>query len=131
MSLSDPIADMLTRVRNAHRAGHDVVEVPHSRMKGEIARILKSEGFIRDYMAEGRAPKVLKIYLKYDANHQPVIQGIRRESRPGLRRYANTRKIPKILGGLGLAILSTPAGVITDKEARKQHVGGEVLCCVW
>jgi small subunit ribosomal protein S8 len=122
---------MLTRIRNAHMAGQDVVDLPHSRIKGEIARILKREGYVTDFVLEGGDQKVLRIYLKYDADRQPVIHGLRRESRPGLRKYVSFDDIPRILGGLGTAVLSTSSGVMTGQEARKKHVGGEILCSVW
>jgi small subunit ribosomal protein S8 len=131
MSLSDPIADMLTRVRNAHMGGLEVVEMPHSKLKAEVTRVLKREGYITDYVVEGGTQKVLRLYLKYTDEHEPAIRGIQRESKPGLRRYVNTAGIKPVLGGLGVAILSTSAGVMSDKEARKKHVGGEVLCSVW
>jgi small subunit ribosomal protein S8 len=132
MSLSDPIADMLTRVRNAHAAGLEYTDMPHSRMKVEIARILKREGFIRDFVSEGSAAKkMVRVYLKYGPNQEKGIEGLKRVSRPGLRRYAGVENLPRVLGGLGLAILSTSAGVMTDREARQQKVGGEVLCYVW
>jgi small subunit ribosomal protein S8 len=132
MSLSDPIADMLTRVRNAHAAELPVAEMPHSRMKSEIARILKREGFIRDYTTEGSGGKrTLRVYLKYGPDQEKGIQGIRRVSRPGLRRYTGADKLPRVLSGMGIAILSTSSGVMSDREARKQKVGGEVLCYVW
>jgi small subunit ribosomal protein S8 len=122
---------MLTRIRNAYGAGHEVVDMPHSRLKGEIARILKKEGFITDYVVEGGGRKNLRLYLKYAAEHEPVIRGVKRESRPGLRRYVNAADVPRVLGGLGVAILSTSSGVMTDKDAREKHVGGEHLCSVW
>lgn len=132
MSLSDPIADMLTRVRNAHSAELEEVVMPHSKLKNEIARILKREGFIRDYISEGGgSKKVLKLYLKYGANQEKGIAGLKRVSRPGLRRYAGVGELPRVLGGLGVAILSTSVGILTDKEARRQKVGGEILCYVW
>ncbi len=132
MSLSDPIADMLTRVRNAHGAELAYTEMPHSQLKGDIARILKKEGFIRDYTTEGSAAKkVLRIYLKYGPKQEPGIEGLKRVSRPGLRRYAPAVGLPRVLGGLGIAIVSTSAGVMTDKEARQRKTGGEVLCYVW
>ena len=131
MSWSDPIADMLTRIRNAYGAGHEVVDMPHSRLKGEVARILKKEGFLTDYAVEGGAKKSLRLYLKYAGEHEPVIRGVKRESRPGLRRYVNAADVPRVLGGLGVAILSTSTGVMTDKDARAKHVGGELLCSVW
>lgn len=131
MSLSDPIADMLTRIRNAHMAGLDVAEMPHTGLKGEIMRVLKREGFITDYAVEGGVKKVLRVYLKYTADHEPVIRGLKRESKPGLRTYVAAGKLPRVFGGMGVAILSTSCGVMTAKEARKRHVGGEFLCSVW
>lgn len=131
MSLSDTIADMLTRVRNAHMAGVDIVEVPHSKLKSEITRILKKEGYITDYLVEGSTKKILRIYLKYVTGGEPAIRGLKRESKPGLRRYVTADEAPRILGGLGIAILSTSHGVMTASEARKRRVGGEVLCSVW
>ncbi len=132
MSLSDPISDMLTRVRNAQRVAHESVEMPHSRMKSEVARILKREGYIRDYTTEGGAGKrVLRVYLKYGPSQEPGIEGLRRISKPGLRRYVPADKLPRVLRGMGIAILSTSSGIMTDKEARKQKVGGEVMCYVW
>lgn len=131
MSLSDPIADMLLRIKNAQMAGQVTVELPGSRLKGEITRILKREGFINDYAIEGGGKKNIRIYLKYTGKHEPVIKGMRRISSSGLRRYVTTRNLPRVLGGMGVAIVSTSAGIVTDKEARKKHVGGEVLCTVW
>lgn len=131
MSFSDPVSDMLTRIRNAHLAGHEFVNVPHSRLKGELARILKKEGYILDYQIENGLPKTLRIYLKYVAENQPAIRGLRRYSRPGYRRYAGAREIPRILGGMGIAVLSTSRGIMTDAEARKKNVGGELVCTVW
>ena len=131
MSMSDPIADMLTRVRNAHMANLEVVDVPHSRIKGEIARVLKKENYITDFVVEGGKKKVLRLYLRYTGEHEPVIHGLRRESRPGLRRYVGIEDVPRVLAGMGTAILSTSNGIMTGQEARKQKVGGEVLCSVW
>ena len=133
MSLSDPIADMLTRVRNAHMAGQDMVEIPYSKLKGEIARILKHEGYVKNFDVEGNSAvqKTLRVYLKYGPEREPVIQGLKRVSKPGLRRYADVSTLPRVLGGLGIAILSTSKGLMTDREARKSNVGGEVLCFVW
>ncbi len=132
MSLSDPIADMLTRVRNAHAAELQVTEMPHSRVKSEIARILKREGYIRDYTTEGSGGKrTLRVYLKYGPEQEKVIQGLRRVSRPGLRRYTGAEQLPRVLNGMGIAILSTSSGMMTDQEARRKKVGGEVLCYVW
>lgn len=131
MSWSDPIADMLLRIRNAQKAGHPEVEMPGSWIKGEIARVFKAEGYISDYTLEGRAPSVLKITLKYDDEAKPVIQGMQRESRPGLRRYCECTAIPKVLGGHGTAVLSTSSGIMGDKDARKRKLGGELICTIW
>ena len=133
MTMSDPIADMLTRIRNANTAKHDTVDVPASKMKLAIAEILVNEGYITKYevLEEGNF-KTIRITLKYGADkNEKVISGLKRISKPGLRVYAGTEDIPRVLGGLGTAILSTNKGVITDKEARKLGVGGEVLCFVW
>jgi small subunit ribosomal protein S8 len=129
--MTDPIADMLTRIRNAQTAKHDSVSVPASRIKAEIARILKSEGFIRDYALPGDAERDIKIQLRYSGKREPVVSGIRRISKPGLRVYVKSKDMPRILGGLGVAIVSTPQGVMTAAEAKKAHVGGEILCYVW
>ena len=131
MSCSDPIADMLTSVRNAQMAGKESAVVPHSKLKGELARILKKEGFVADYIVEGGKKKTLKLYLKYTEEHEPVIQGLQRKSRPGLREYVAADEVPRTLRGLGVSVLSTSRGVMTDKEARAQHIGGEVLCSIW
>ena len=132
MSMTDPIADMLTRTRNANVATKDKVEIPASNLKEEVAKVLKKEGFIRGYeRIENNGQGLLKLYLKYGAEGEKVITGLKRISKPGLRVYANKDEIPKVLGGLGTAIISTSYGVLTDKEARKQGVGGEVLCYVW
>ena len=131
MSCTDPIADMLTCVRNAQAARHEAVEVPHSRLKEEIARIMKREGFIEDYVSEGGIKKILRFYLKYDADNQPVIRGLQKESKGGLRKYSSADDLPRVLDGLGIAIISSSSGIITDKEAREKHVGGEVLCSLW
>ncbi len=131
MSWSDPIADMLTRIRNAQKAGRETVEMPYSRLKGEIAQVLKREGFILDYAVEDGTRKSLKLNLKYTEEHEPVIRGLKRESRPGLRQYVVAAKVPRVLGGQGIAVLSTSSGVLTDSEARGRNVGGEVLCSVW
>ena len=133
MTMSDPIADMLTRIRNANTAKHDTVDVPASKMKTAIADILVDEGYIAKYdLVEDGAFKTIHITLKYGADkNEKVISGLKRISKPGLRVYANTEDIPKVLGGLGTAIISTNKGVVTDKEARKLGVGGEVLCFVW
>jgi small subunit ribosomal protein S8 len=132
MSMTDPIADMLTRIRNGIQARHDRVELPASKLKVEIARILKSEGFISNYkLVEDKVQGVLRIYLKYSEDGEPVIHGIERISRPGRRVYRNKQEIPRVLGGLGLAIVSTSRGVLSGHEAVKTGVGGEVLCQVW
>ena len=133
MTMSDPIADMLTRIRNANTAKHDTVDVPASKMKLAIANILVDEGYIAKYdLVEDGAFKTIHITLKYGADkNEKVISGLKRISKPGLRVYANTEDIPKVLGGLGTAIISRNKGVVTDKEARKLGVGGEVLCFVW
>ena len=133
MTMSDPIADMLTRIRNANTAKHDTVDVPASKMKIAIADILVDEGYIAKYdLVEDGSFKTLHITLKYGVDkNEKVISGIKRISKPGLRVYANTEDIPRVLGGLGIAILSTNKGVVSDKEARKLGVGGEVLCFVW
>jgi len=132
MSLSDPIADMLTRIRNASNARLEIVKMPHSKMKSEIARVLKKEGFIADFVTEGHGGKKdLCVYLKYGNDQTPVIQGIRRISRPGLRRYVPATNLPRVVGGMGIAILSTSKGILTDRESRSVKTGGEVLCYVW
>jgi len=132
MSLQDPISDMLTRIRNAFMAAKDSVDIPHSKVKAEIARLLKREGYILDYTTEADGvKKTLRVFLKYGQDQQPVIQGLRRISKPSLRRYVSSTDVPRVLGGLGVAILSTSTGLLTDREARKQHIGGEVLCHVW
>ncbi|MCG0276122.1 MAG: 30S ribosomal protein S8 [Thermosediminibacteraceae bacterium] len=132
MAVTDPIADMLTRIRNANNAGHPTVEVPCSKIKKAIAETLKNEGFIQDYeVIEDGKQGIIKIYLKYGPNKERVITGIKRISKPGLRIYVKKDQIPKVLGGLGIAILSTSKGIMTDKQARKEGVGGEVICYVW
>src|SRR3954453_5866257 len=132
MSMTDPIADMLTRIRNGITSHHERVELPASKLKIEVARILKSEGFIRNFKVNEEKPQpVLRIDLKYSDNGEPVIHGIERISRPGRRVYRNKQEIPRVLGGLGLAIVSTSKGVLSGAEAIKSGVGGEVLCQVW
>lgn len=134
MSVSDPIADMLTRIRNAVSARHDAVIIPASRMKVSIAQVLKDEGFIRDYAVvaeDGRPQPNLKVELSYGGRKQPLLSGLQRISKPGLRVYVQRREIPRVYGGLGIAILSTPKGIMTGQEARRREVGGEVLCYVW
>ena len=131
--MTDPIADMLTRIRNANTAKHDTVDVPSSKMKLAIAKILLDEGYIKSYeLVENGNFNDIRITLKYGASkNEKIISGLQRISKPGLRVYANKEDLPKVLGGLGVAIISTNKGVITDKEARKLGVGGEVLCFVW
>jgi small subunit ribosomal protein S8 len=134
MNVNDPIADMLTRIRNAVRARHESVNIPSSRVKVAIAVVLKDEGFIRDYTVvdeDGRPQQVLKVDLNYGKQKQPVLSGIQRVSKPGLRVYVRRNEIPRVYGGLGIAILSTPKGIMTGQEARRQSVGGELLCYVW
>ena len=128
--MSDPIADMLTRIRNAGKALLPAVEMPHSRIKESVARILKSEGYIGDVAVEGSPVKKIKIRLKYQGRKN-VIEGLKRVSRPGLRRYVGATGIPRVLGGMGVSILSTPEGVMTGTQAQKKNLGGEVLCYVW
>jgi small subunit ribosomal protein S8 len=129
---SDPIADMLTRIRNALKARHLKVDVPASRLKMEIARILKNEGYILNYKtAEEGSKKLIRIYLKYTPGNVPVISEIQRVSRPGCRVYVGARSVPRVLGGLGINILTTPKGVMTGRDARKAGVGGEILCQLW
>ena len=131
MVMTDPIADMLTRIRNANQARHETVNVPGSKMKIKIAEILKAEGFIKDFtIEEDGVKKTIVITLKYNGNER-VITGLKRISKPGLRIYAKVDEVPKVLNGLGIAILSTSKGVMTDKEARAQKVGGEVIAYVW
>jgi small subunit ribosomal protein S8 len=129
---ADPIADMLTRVRNAIQARHAKVDVPSSQLKTEIARILREEGYVLNYkLTEEGAKKFIRLYLKYSPTNQPVISKIQRVSRPGCRVYAGSKEIPRVLGGLGINILTTPKGVMTGSAARKEGVGGEVLCQIW
>ena len=133
MSMTDPIADMLTRIRNGIQSHHDRVEIPASKLKVEIAKILKSEGFIRNFSLteKDKIQPTLRIDLKYSSDGEPVIHSIERISRPGRRVYRNTKEIPSVLGGLGLAIVSTSKGVLAGHEAAKNGIGGEVLCQVW
>ena len=132
MNITDPIADMLTRIRNANTMRYKNVEVPASKMKLEIAKILKEEGFIEDFKSEkGDKENMLVLTLKYGPNKERVITGLKRISKPGLRVYAKVDEIPKVLNGLGIAIISTPKGVMTDKKARQNCVGGEVLAYIW
>jgi len=130
--MSDPIADLLTRIRNASRAEHEKVDVPASKLKTKIAELLKEEGFIKNYrLIEDTKQGILRIYLKYGAGNEKMISGLIRVSRPGRRVYVGKDKIPSILGGMGVALLSTSRGVMTDRESRKQQIGGEVLAYVW
>ncbi|MGM0444832.1 MAG: 30S ribosomal protein S8 [Bacillota bacterium] len=132
MNITDPIADMLTRVRNANSVNKDVVDIPASNLKINIAKTLKDEGFIKEYKIIDNYPQnKVRVYLKYGKDNEKVITGIKRISKPGLRVYVNKDEIPRVLGGLGIAVISTSRGVLTDKEARKEGVGGEVLCYVW
>ena len=132
MQITDPIADMLTRIRNANSAKHDSVDVPASNMKKAIAEILLAEGYIKNYqIIDDGTQGVIRITLKYNAGKEKVIQGLRRVSKPGLRVYAGADELPKVLKGLGIAIISTSKGIMTDKKAREAHVGGEVLAFVW
>jgi small subunit ribosomal protein S8 len=130
--LTDTVADALTRLRNANAAGHEKVDIPSSRVKVEIVRILKDEGFVKGYkVIEDQKQGILRVFLKYGPGNERVLRGIVRASKPGLRVYARSRKTPRVLSGMGVAILSTSRGVMTDREARRQAVGGEVLCYVW
>ena len=128
--MSDPISDMLTRIRNAGRALLPAVELPHSRMKESVAKILKTEGYVGDVVVEGNAVKKLKIRLKYQGKKN-VIEGLKRVSRPGLRRYVGSTEIPRVLSGMGVSIVSTSEGVMTGAQAKKKNLGGELLCYVW
>ena len=132
MVMTDPIADFLTRVRNANMVYHEKLEVPASKMKRAIADIFKSEGYIKDfeYIDDGKQG-IIRVYLKYGANKQKVITGLKRISKPGLRVYARKDEVPRVLGGLGTAVISTSQGIMADKDARKQGLGGEVICYIW
>lgn len=132
MTMTDPIADMLTRIRNANSVGHESVEIPASKMKKAIAQILLDEGYITNYeVNDDSVQGTIKVTLKYGANNEKVISGIKKISKPGLKVYAKANDVPKVLGGLGIAIISTSKGIVSDKEARKLGVGGEVICYVW
>lgn len=132
MTMTDPIADMLTRIRNAITVSYETVDIPASRLKVNIAKVLKDEGMIRNYkVLQGEPMKNLRIVLKYDEKGRPVITGLKRVSKPGCRTYAGTDSIPQVLNGYGISILSTSKGLMTDREARKQNLGGEILCSVW
>lgn len=132
MNITDPIADMLTRIRNGVVAKHDNVNVPASKVKMAIARVLKEEGFIRDFEVMDEGPRrTMRVHLMYTGKKESILSGIRRVSKPGLRVYVQKREIPRVYGGLGIAILSTPQGVMTGQQARRREIGGEVLCYVW
>ncbi len=132
MSMTDSLADMLTRIRNAGKAGFDKVDIPASRMKIGLARIFKEEGYIKNYkVIKDNRQGVLRVYLRVDDRNQPLIQGLRRVSRPGRRVYASHEELPQVQGGLGVAVISTSRGVMSDRQARKLKVGGEVLCEIW
>ena len=132
MAMTDPIADFLTRIRNANMAKHESLEVPASKIKRSIAEILKNEGFIRDYeFVEDNKQGIIRVFLKYGKNGERVISGLRRISKPGLRSYVKADAVPKVLNGLGIAILSTSEGVMTDKDARAKKIGGEVIAYIW
>ena len=128
--MTDPISDMLTRIRNANRALLPTVQMPHSKMKESIAHILKREGYIYDFTVEGKLPKTMKMQLKYQGK-KSVIEGLRRISTPGLRRYVGATEIPRVRGGLGVAVVSTSEGLMTGNQARKKNIGGELVCYIW
>lgn len=130
--ITDPIADMLTRIRNAVLARHDFVQVPSSGIKLAIARVLKEEGFIKDYeVIKGKPQRIIKIHLKYMDKKEPILTGLQRVSKPGLRVYVQRAEIPRVYGGLGIAIISTPTGVMTGQQAWRQNLGGELICYIW
>lgn len=131
MSMTDPIADMLTRIRNGCKAKFEKVDIPLSKMKVEVAKILKQEGYIKNFKVISEDKGSLRVYLKYDAQNQSVINGLKRVSRPGLRVYMKSKNIPLVLSGYGVNIVSTPKGIITDREAKQLNVGGELICSVW
>jgi len=132
MTMTDPIADMLTRIRNANTVGHETVEIPASKMKKAIADILVDEGYIKSYdVIDDNAQSTIKVTMKYGADKEKVISGIKKISKPGLKVYAKANDVPKVLGGLGIAIISTSKGIVSDKKARELGVGGEVICYVW
>ncbi|HOF62247.1 MAG TPA: 30S ribosomal protein S8 [Candidatus Latescibacteria bacterium] len=128
---SDPISDMLARIRNALKAGLPSVELPGSRIKGEILRVMKEEGYITNFTMTDGVPRLLSIELKYNDDAEPAIRGMRRESRPGLRKFCGVQEIPNVLGGLGTAVLSTSGGILSGKDARKRKLGGELICTIW
>ena len=129
--MTDPIADMLLRIRNALKAGHPTVELPGSKIKGEIARVMKAEGYISEFTLTSTVPRMLSIDLKYNDDAEPAIRGLRRESKPGLRKFCGVQDIPVVLGGMGTAILSTSGGVVSGKEACRRKLGGELICTIW
>lgn len=130
--MTDPISDLITRIRNANRANHEKVDIPSSRLKQEVVRLIKEEGFIRNYkVLEDKRQGVIRVFLKYGPNRERVINNLERISKPGRRIYTTAEGIPRVLGGLGVAILSTSHGVMTDRQARRARVGGEVLCYIW
>jgi len=131
MGMTDPIADMLTRIRNANQARHETVDIPASKEKIEIAKILKEEGYIKGYEVSGDVKKIITVEMKYTIDNAKIISGLKRISKPGLRVYAKVDSIPRVLNGLGVAIISTSSGIMSDKTARSKHVGGEVLAYVW
>lgn len=132
MSMTDPIADMLTRIRNANQVSHTSVEMPSSKLKVQLAKLLKEEGYITDYeVTEVGKFKVLSITLKYDSKNKPIITKLERVSKPGLRNYSKAKNLPKVLGGMGIAVVSTSKGLLTDRKARKENLGGEVVCYVY
>lgn len=132
MTMTDPIADMLTRIRNAIMASYNTVDIPNSRLKVDIAKVLKSEGFIRNYkIVPNDQQGILRVIFKYDENGEAVISGLKRVSKPGRRIYAKADKIPAVLNGFGINVISTSKGIMTDKNARKMRAGGEILCAVW
>lgn len=132
MSMTDPIADMLTRIRNANQVSHTTVEMPSSKLKVQLAKLLKEEGYITDYEVKDEGKfKVLVITLKYDVQNKPIITKLERVSKPGLRNYSKAKNLPKVLGGMGIAVVSTSKGLLTDRKARKENLGGEVLCYVY
>ncbi len=132
MPVNDPLGDLVTRLRNGSTARKDKIVLPHSKIKLEVARVLKEEGFITDFVHHDKKPQgEITVVLKYGAEREPAITGIRRVSKPGLRRYSRSTRLPKVLGGMGISILSTSRGIMSDTQARKQHVGGEIICTVY
>lgn len=132
MPMTDPIADLLTRLRNANRANHEKVDIPASKLKQEVIRLIKEEGFIRNYkLIEEQKRGLIRVFLKYGPQQERTFTNLQRISKPGCRVYTSAERIPRVLGGLGIAILSTSRGLMTDRQARRAHVGGEVLCYIW